>query len=137
CHRISENGVFVYTANGERLYSTALPPEVIQPIIKKAQSYSFQMIFNAQNQCYVLQKTDEMIQYEKRSNMIFHENPHLLDHWREDFPLTKIAVVGELTELKQFELDLKQHFVDKINFFISSPDCLDMIPKHTSKGKGL
>lgn len=137
CHRISENGVFVYTANGERLFSTALPLEVIQPILEKAQSYSFQIIFNAKNQSYVLRKTDELVQYEKRSNMIFHENPHLLDHLSGDFPLTKIAVVGELAELKQFELDLEQHFVDKINFFISSPDCLDMIPKHTSKGRGL
>lgn len=137
CHRISENGVFVYTADGEELFSTQLPDEVILPIFELIKPYDLLTVFNTQKQCYVQEKTAYLTEYEANTDVTIHEVPGLLDRIDDFLPLTKIAAIGELAELKRLEQQLIQHFTDQINFYISSPNCLDMVPKQSSKGIGI
>lgn len=137
CHRISENGAFVITADDKKLFSTTMPDEIALKIIHKARSYPFIPIFNVNNQCHVLQKTKEIIEYENQTNISIQESPHLLDQLNDSFSLTKISLVGELSLLKQFELVVSQHFRGQVTFHISSPNCFDVVPLNTSKGAGL
>lgn len=137
CHRISENGVFVITANGEKLFSTAMPHEIALQIVEKARSYPFLPIFNVNNQCHVVKKTKEIIEYEESTKIMINETPDLLDQLSQTYTLTKISFVGELPLLKQFEHSLQKEYTGKVNFYISSPNCFDVVPLHTSKGAGL
>jgi len=137
CHRISENGVFVFTADGKKLFSTAMPHEVALQIIDKAKSYPILPIFNVNNQCHVLKKTEEIVEYETSTKIRINETPDLLAQLGESLTLTKISFIGELSQLKQFEHAIQQEYTGKVNFHISSPNCFDVVPLHTSKGSGL
>jgi len=137
CHRISENGAFVITSNGKRLFSTQMPYDLALKIIEIARSYPFIPIFNVNNQCHVLNKTEEIYEYERNTNIAIQESPNLLDQLNESFSITKISLVGELSLLKQFELLISQQFSGRVNFHISSPNCFDIVPLNTSKGAGL
>lgn len=137
CHRISENGVFVITAEEEKLFSTAMPHSIALQIIEQARSYPLLPIFNVNHQCHVLKKTTEVIDYEQTNKFMIYETPDLLDQLGDSLTLTKISFVGELSLLKQFELAIQQEYTGKVNFHISSPNCFDVVPLHTSKGTGL
>lgn len=137
CHRISENGAFVITADEQKLHSTVMPYEIALKIIQQARSYPFIPIFNVNHQCFVLHKSKEVIEYEKQTNISIQESPHLLEQLNKSFSLTKISLVGELSLLKQFERTIDQHFRGQVTFHISSPNCFDVVPLHTSKGAGL
>lgn len=137
CHRVSENGVYVLTADGEQLYETILPPEWIQPITDLTHKYDFLSVFNIHKQSFVMTKTADVRQYEETNEVAIHEDANILDRLSPSFPLTKIAIIGEISKLKQFEQELAQHFTGKVNFYLSSPNCVDVVPLGASKGLGV
>ncbi|SHE80920.1 hypothetical protein SAMN05444392_103233 [Seinonella peptonophila] len=138
CHRISQNGVYVRTAQGDELASAILPPLVTKQIIEEATGYNFQLYINVAEQTYTPYLSEEAKEYSSKMQLPVIEDRFIVEQLDESVLPCKFCFIGEKEPLLRFmqQLDHKD-YRQHVDLFLSSPYCVDVVPKGISKGFGV
>lgn len=140
-HRISQNGTFVRTQQGEILYSSSFPAETARQILHLSKASDSLLTFITIGETtYTPYLSEEARSYIQRMELPnIYENKQIIEQLTDESPPCKIAFIGEMDEILALQQTLKNQpsIHQKTDSFISSPYCMDIVPKHISKGYGL
>jgi Cof subfamily protein (haloacid dehalogenase superfamily) len=139
-HRISQNGTFVRTHQGEILHSSTFPAETAKQILRLSSSNSLLTFITIGEITYTPHLSAEARDYIKRMELPnIYEKKGVMEQLTDEKPPCKIAFIGDMDEILALQQTLKQQpsIHQKTDSFISSPYCMDIVPKHISKGYGL
>lgn len=139
-HRISQNGTFVRTHQGEILHTSTFPAETAQQILRLGSSDSLLTFITIGETTYTPHLTAAARDYIRRMELPnIHEMKGITEKLTNESPPCKIAFIGDMDEILALQQRLKQQpeIHQETDSFISSPYCMDIVPKHISKGYGL
>ncbi len=136
-HRISQNGAYIYTRDGQCLQSATFTGDLSRQIYKEAKPFGLPCFINQKNEMFVTEKTDTVLAIQKRMKLKVHVLPEMaMELGRTLFP-SKITYFGEPDKIKRLGEHIKQTFTTQVDSFISDRDCLDFMPPGISKGASL
>ncbi|MBP1154591.1 MULTISPECIES: HAD family hydrolase [unclassified Paenibacillus] len=136
-HAISQNGAYVHTSDGNLIHQSAFERELIADLAQAASGTPFVTMIAAPDS-YVVERWSERVE-QLRSRLFapLVEMKDLQHKLGRDLVCGKISYMGEVDELLQFQKVLKTKYGEAIDAYISDVDCMDVMPRHTSKGTGL
>lgn len=130
---ICNNGANIYTPEGECIFDKRIPQNTVTKILKEIRKNN--LFYSAfQNNYYFHSKEEPVENFTTRS--FFTE---IAVEKEEDIPdLNKIIVTNDNPEiLVRLVKLLKDKFSSLAEIMLSQPTCLDIAPKHCSKGTGI
>ena len=136
-HRISQNGAFIYTKEGECLQRVAFSGKISKQIYEAAQSFGLICFVSEENEMFVNEKTDKALAIEERMKLSLHLRPQLPEEMGESLFPSKLCFFGDIKDLKRLDQHIHQLFPSQVDSFISDKDCLDFMPPGISKGNAL
>ncbi|UOY93846.1 Cof-type HAD-IIB family hydrolase [Ectobacillus sp. JY-23] len=136
-HRISVNGVFVYTPTNELLFSAAFEPSILKDLVQITQGSKFIRYVSDEHNYYIEEKTPFVLELEEKATMTSIEMPNLIDEIGVSLHPNKISVGGEEEDLIDLQKQIEQHFSTYVNTFISAKNCLDIVPVNVDKGSSI
>lgn len=137
CHRVSQNGSFVYTSNEQLLHQTAFDPELAKRLYAAASKYGFAEMISVGQTLYTPRKTAAVKYVESRMFKPFVERPDLVESFDHQFAPCKLSFFGEMDRLREMQAAMKDAFAGQVDAVIADVDCVDLMPIHVSKGAGL
>ncbi|AEI39828.1 HAD family hydrolase [Paenibacillus mucilaginosus] len=136
-HSISQNGAYVHTQDGQLVQSSAFDTGLIKELAGAAAGTSLLTVLAAP-ESYVVQEWSEAAEALKPRLMApLVEMPDLLEKLGDELVCGKLSYMGELAELKRLQEKLLARYGEIVDAYISDIDCLDVMPRTTSKGTGL
>lgn len=136
-HRVSHNGAYVFTDQGEALGETTFQGDIAKQIFEAAREHGLYGFISTGNEKLIPEYTDYLREMDKRLNIGFQENPNVLSQIGHELLPSKVCIFGEKEKLIQFQQVMKEKYDEQHDSFISAPDCIDFMPKNVSKGAGL
>lgn len=130
---ICNNGANIYTPEGRCIFDKRIPQNTVTKILKEIRKNN--LFYSAfQNNYYFHNKEEPVENFTTRS--LFTE---IAVEKEEDIPdLNKIIVTNDNPEiLVRLVKLLKDKFSSLAEIMLSQPTCLDIAPKHCSKGTGI
>lgn len=136
-HTISQNGAYVHTSDGELIRHNAFERELIVPLTEAAAGLPFVTVLAGPDH-YIVQEMDERASRLKNRLLApLVELSDLHERLGRELICGKISYMGDADELRKLGEDLLQTYGDAIDVYISDVDCLDVMPRISSKGTGL
>lgn len=136
-HRISQNGAFLFTRQGERLHSITFPGDLARKIYEAAKPLGLIGLISSENQVFVPEKTKEILEIESRGILTIQEVPDLLEQIGKTYFPSKVSFIGSRDQLDHLALIIHKQFPDQTESYISAKNCIDFMPKGVSKGNAL
>ncbi|MBA4601911.1 Cof-type HAD-IIB family hydrolase [Thermoactinomyces mirandus] len=136
-HRISQNGAFIYTRDGECLQSVTFSGKLSRQIYREAKSFELPCFINLENEMFVAEKTDAVLAIKKRMKLSVQVLPEMDKELGKTLFPSKITCFGHPEKLRQLNRHIRQTFPSQVDSFISDRDCLDFMPPGISKGASL
>jgi Cof subfamily protein (haloacid dehalogenase superfamily) len=137
CHCVSQNGCFVHTSTGQMIKSANFDAPIAHQLLSIAKNGEFPYTVScSDNQIYIAQKKNAP-ELQARMFMPVNECLQIESVFAKSILPCKFSFFGKLNALEGFRLKLLKRFPQEINTFISDKDCLDVMPRHVSKGEGL
>lgn len=136
-HRISMNGTYIYSNDGEELLDATFHPTVLGRIYEMVSSDKFLLYIADSSKYYIEKKTDLVKEIEKNANLDTLEVQNLKDELGKSIIPKKYVVLGEDDELLQLQEELQNELPEFITSFISAKNCLDIVPANVSKGSAI
>jgi Cof subfamily protein (haloacid dehalogenase superfamily) len=137
CHCVSQNGSFVHTSTGQMIKSASFDLLIAHQLLSIAKNGQFPYTVScSDNQIYISQR-ESASELKARMFMSVNECLEIESVFGKGILPCKFSFFGELNALEDFRLKLLERFPQEINTFISDKDCLDVMPRHVSKGDGL
>ncbi|MRG87933.1 Cof-type HAD-IIB family hydrolase [Salinibacillus xinjiangensis] len=136
-HRISQNGAYVYSNNGERLMGKIFSADIVRDVYQfLTEIDDIKVTLFSENQAIV--QDESMLNAIDDARLFFPiiADPHILEKVNNGLEISKISLNAENETLKQVQKQL-QPFTEQVDTFISDPHCLDIMPKHINKGNGV
>ncbi|KGX88127.1 Cof-type HAD-IIB family hydrolase [Pontibacillus litoralis] len=133
-HRVSQNGAFIYDKEGQAILSNTFPPEKIQELFRSTLGEDILTTVSTATDTYVLEDNLAAQEVQKR---LFHKliiEPDMLTKLGTEINPSKIAVFGKTDRLKALQKEIDATYDHYTESYISDPMCLDLMPKHISKG---
>lgn len=136
-HRVCQNGAFIYLNSKERIYEQYFDRSLAQAIYEVGKkSGLFCFTATAQNM-YIAKENDFLRQLKKKVNVQLDLEPNLEQRISTDLLPSKFCFLGLDEELAELAKTLDDTFPDRVDSFISTPNCLDVMPKGVNKGNGI
>ncbi|PEJ56219.1 HAD family hydrolase [Bacillus sp. AFS002410] len=136
-HRISMNGTYIYSNEGEALLDATFHPSVIDKVYEMITHDKF-LIYVADNSTYYIEeKTDLVKEIEKNSSMNAVELKTLKSDLGKSITPKKYVVLGEDEDLLELQKELQEELPEYVTSFISAKNCLDIVPVNVSKGSAI
>jgi Cof subfamily protein (haloacid dehalogenase superfamily) len=136
CHCVSQNGCFVHTTTGQMIKSASFDLPTAHQLLSIAKNGSLPYTVSCtDNQIYI--QTQSASKLKSRMFMPVMECFDLEHVFEKGIFPSKFTFFGELNALEHLQMVLLERFQHEINTFISDKDCLDVVPRHASKGDGL
>lgn len=136
-HAISQNGAYVHTAGGRMIHQSAFERELIADLAQVASGAPFVTLL-AGPESYVVERWSERAERLRGRLMApIVEMKDLQEKLGVELICGKISYMGEIGELLPFQKRLQAKYGEAIDAYISDVDCMDVMPRHTSKGIGL
>ncbi|MCZ8518360.1 MULTISPECIES: HAD family hydrolase [Paenibacillus] len=136
-HSISQNGAYVHTSDGRLVQSSAFDTALVRELAEAAAGTSLLTVLAAP-ESYVVKEWSEAAEALKPRLMApLVAMPELHEKLGRELVCGKLSYMGELAELKELQGRLLARYGDMIDAYISDVDCLDVMPRTTSKGTGL
>ncbi|WP_088067872.1 Cof-type HAD-IIB family hydrolase [Gottfriedia luciferensis] len=136
-HRISMNGTYIYSNDGEALLDATFHPSIVAKVFDMISQDKF-LIYVADNSTYYIEeKTDLVKEIEKNSSMKTVELKTLKEDLGKTITPKKYVVLGEDEDLLQLQKELQEELPEYITSFISAKNCLDIVPANVSKGSAI
>lgn len=139
-YAIAQNGATVYSAEKELLSSETFDAQLAYQIIQVGNTFPglLNIVQTADDVIYIKERTAHTGQYERRMLIPSTELPDLeLKVTDPDLLCSKMMYLGDISQLKELEAKLNHQFSGKLETCISYVDCLDITPRHISKGNSL
>ncbi|WP_416827070.1 Cof-type HAD-IIB family hydrolase [Ectobacillus polymachus] len=136
-HRISVNGVFIYTSENKQLFSASFDPTILHKLVETTTSKRFIRYVSDEHHYYIERKTHEVLQLEKLAAMTSVEIPNLMHELGKSIFPNKISIGGKTEELLQLQTTLQHTLKGYVSTFLSASNCLDVVPIHINKGAAL
>ncbi|MET3292733.1 UNVERIFIED_CONTAM: Cof subfamily protein (haloacid dehalogenase superfamily) [Brevibacillus sp. OAP136] len=137
CHRISQNGSFVYTCEEKLLHSDAFEPELAKELYAAARHYGFVEMISVGQTIYTPNKSEATKKIEARMLMPFEVKSDVVESFASDFAPCKLSYFGEMEKLREMQAAIREAFPGEVEVVVSDVDCVDFMPIHVSKGVGL
>ncbi|WP_241475396.1 HAD family hydrolase [Priestia flexa] len=136
-HRISQNGAFVWTRDNHSLHAKVFESELASSLYKQTLNPNHVVLVCSNDTNYVETKTDVINEIEKHMFFPIEEQENMLDSFGLNLSPSKITILGDHSELVALQADLTHQFKEQIDAYISAKNCLDIMPKHISKGNAI
>ncbi|MFJ8527693.1 HAD family hydrolase [Bacillus sp. NPDC094106] len=136
-HRISVNGVFVYTHENKQLLSATFDSSILPELLSITQEKPYFRYVSDEHTYYIEEKTPFIHELEKQVMMTSVEEPNLLQKIDDTIFPNKISVGGTNEDLQVLQKKIDEKFSGKVSTFISAEQCLDVIPPNISKGSAI
>ncbi|OAG93734.1 hypothetical protein AYW79_09155 [Ferroacidibacillus organovorans] len=137
CHRVSQNGSFVYDHNERLLASASFDLTLARQLLSFAANGSLPYTVSCtDNQIYIppLKSTQAL---RDRMFMPVRECAEMERLFEQGTLPCKFGFFGDLDTLHKLRTHLLERFPNALHAVIADRDCLDVIPGHVSKGVGL
>ncbi|SEN51631.1 HAD family hydrolase [Lihuaxuella thermophila] len=136
-HRISQNGAFVYTREGERLLAASFEGNLARHLYEAAAPFGLVGFISMEDRMLVPSVTEDVRRIESRMMFPVEEHPGVLEEIGTTIQPSKICFIGDIGKIRQLETRVHQQFPGRVDTFISDRDCIDLMPPNISKGAGL
>lgn len=136
-HRISVNGVFVYTHENKQLLSATFDSTILPDLLSITNKAPFFRYVSDEHNYYIEEKTPFIHELEQQVKMTSIEEPDLLTKIDTTIFPNKISVGGTKADLMRLQNHIGETFQGKVSTFISAEQCLDVMPPNISKGSAI
>lgn len=136
-HRISVNGVFVYTHENKQLLSATFDSSILPELLAMTKEEPYFRYVSDEYNYYIEEKTPFIHELEKQVTMTSVEEPNLLQKIDDTIFPNKISVGGTKEDLQSLQKKIDEKFNGKVSTFISAEQCLDVMPPNISKGAAI
>ncbi|MGG0186741.1 HAD family hydrolase [Bacillus rhizoplanae] len=136
-HRISVNGVFVYTHENKQLLSATFDSTILPELLSITNKEPFFRYVSDEYNYYIEEKTPFIHELEKQVKMTSVAEPNLLEKIDKTIFPNKISVGGTKEDLVTLQKKIDENFKGKVSTFISAEQCLDVMPPNISKGSAI
>ncbi|TYR79835.1 HAD family hydrolase [Priestia megaterium] len=136
-HRISQNGAFVLTHDDKPLHTKVFDHTLASELYKRTMNPNHIILVCSNDTNYVEERNDIINEIEKYMFFPIQEQLHMADSFGESLSPSKITVLGDHDELVALQAELNEQFGEQIDTYISAKRCLDIMPKHISKGNAI
>lgn len=136
-HRISVNGVFVYTHENKQLLSATFDSSILPDLLAMTNEEPYFRYVSDEHNYYIEEKTPFIHELEQQVTMTSVEEPHLLEKIDDTIFPNKISVGGTKESLQLLQKKIDEKFHGKVSTFISAEQCLDVMPPNISKGSAI
>ncbi|WP_369902803.1 HAD family hydrolase [Bacillus manliponensis] len=136
-HRISVNGVFVYTHENKQLLSATFDSAILPDLLSMTNTPPFFRYVSDEHNYYIEKKTKFIHELEEQVKMKSVEEPDLLTKIDTTIFPNKISVGGTKEDLMHLQTQINTTFQGKVSTFISAEQCLDVMPPNISKGSAI
>lgn len=133
-HRISQNGAFIYMAEGECLLSAQFEGDLAKRLYEAAEPYDLAAFFSIEDRMFVPQITDRIQAIEHRMFFPVEPMPNLLHEIGKTIFPSKICLIGDIEKIKRLDREIHAAFPGQVDTYISDKDILDFMPANISKG---
>jgi Cof subfamily protein (haloacid dehalogenase superfamily) len=136
-HAISQNGAYVHNSAYELIQQDVFETGLIKKLAVAAAGTPFYTLLCAPDH-YVTMKMDEAFA-RIQANLLapLHVMPNAVEALGGELICSKLSYVGAIAGLLQLQKQLIATYGDQIDAYISDVDCLDVMPRHISKGLAL
>lgn len=137
-HGVSQNGAFVRTRDGESLAKHLFPPDLAVAIFEETQAEELFSMVCLEHELVIHRRIGLAETVESRLFAPVRLMPELGSALlRQEVAPCKFSFFGTLEKVRALKERLQGEFGDEVDLFISDRDCLDVMPKGVSKGRGL
>lgn len=136
-HRISVNGVFVYTHENKQLLSATFDSSILPDLLAMTNEDPYFRYVSDEHNYYIEEKTPFIQELEQQVTMTSVEEPNLLQKIDDTIFPNKISVGGTKENLQLLQKKIDEKFHGKVSTFISAEQCLDVMPPNVSKGSAI
>ncbi|WP_164491623.1 HAD family hydrolase [Staphylospora marina] len=137
CHRISQNGAFVYTQSGESLLSVHFEGNLARRLFEESLKTGVAVFLSTEDRMLVPRMTEQIRAIEHRMLFPVEENPRVFDEIGRSLKPSKICLIGPIERLLSLRSLVNDMVPGQVDTFISDRDCLDLMPPGISKGNAL
>lgn len=136
-HAVSQNGAYVHTADTNLLRHDSFETGLIRELAVAAEDKPFFTVMCSPDTYVVTSHSDENDKVQQNLLAPLIVMPHALEALGGELMCCKITYLGHVEELLTFKQQLLSAHGDKIDAYIADVNCLDVMPRHVSKGAGL
>jgi HAD superfamily hydrolase (TIGR01484 family) len=136
-HAISQNGAYVYNSAQELVQQDVFETELIKKLAGAAVGLPLQTILCAPEHYVITEKNESFDSLQSNLLAPLHVIPHAIEVLGSEIICSKLSYIGPIEILLQLQGQLISTYGDKIDAYISDVDCLDVMPRHISKGLAL
>jgi Cof subfamily protein (haloacid dehalogenase superfamily) len=137
-HRISLNGAFIRTHQGEKLGSVVFEGDLARQIYKAAQSIGIFGFIGTDDRIFIPDRSHPMVsEVEERLKIQMEEHPNVLEEIGTTLKPSKLCYIGSREQMEVLEKYIHEKFPNQTNSYISDVDCIDFMPRNVSKGAAL
>ncbi|KOO50529.1 HAD family hydrolase [Priestia koreensis] len=136
-HRVSQNGAFVLTHDDQSLHEKTFDHELASKLYSLTKMPDKITLVCSDNTNFVEEMSDVVKEIEKVMFFPIQENPTMREDFSTSLNPSKITVLGDHEQVLELQKKLNDMFGDDIDTYISAKSCLDIMPKHISKGNAI
>lgn len=136
-HAISQNGAYVHTAEGQLIRHHVFDRELILSLAEAAADTPFVTVLAGPDRYIVKHLDEKAARLRQRLLAPLVEIEDLNDQLGKELLCGKISYMGDIAGLRRLREQLLEAYGDAIDAYISDSDCLDVMPRASSKGTGL
>ncbi|WP_079908390.1 HAD family hydrolase [Paenibacillus sp. 32352] len=136
-HAVSQNGAYVHTSDRHLIRHDTFETSLIKELAVAALDLPLITVMCAPDH-YVLTELNERNAH-IQANLLAPVKvmPHAVEALGIELICGKITYLGDMNQLLVLQKQLLASYGDQIDAYIADVDCLDVMPRHISKGTGL
>ncbi|SFM20395.1 hypothetical protein SAMN03159341_12049 [Paenibacillus sp. 1_12] len=136
-HSVSQNGAFVHTKDQELILQDIFETSLIRQLAQAAEGTPIYTLLNGPDYYVTTVMNEGYAAIEANLLAPLRVMPHAIEALGSELLCCKISYLGEMEQLLALQQELLSTLGDKIDAYISDVNCMDVMPRHVSKGAGL
>jgi Cof subfamily protein (haloacid dehalogenase superfamily) len=136
-HSVSQNGAFVHTIDQQLIQQDTFETSLIRQLALAAEGTALYPVMCTPDYYFVTEMNDGYAAIEKNLLAPLRVIPHAIEALGSELLCCKISFIGEMEQLIMLQQQVLSVHGDVIDAYISDVNCMDVMPRHVSKGVGL
>lgn len=136
-HLVSQNGSFVHVRSGELLYAESFDLSMARQLMILAREQEFPYVVSCMDNQIYIPETACTSELRDRMFMPVVACTDIDSIFEKGILPCKFAFFGDLDLLNRLRMKFIDGYSNQIDTYIADRDCLDVMPHHVSKGRGL
>ncbi|WP_282936940.1 HAD family hydrolase [Paenibacillus sp. RC67] len=136
-HSVSQNGAYVHTADRKLIRQDTFDTNLIKELAVATLEMPFATVMCAPDHYVLTELNDRNAHIQDNLLAPVHVMPHAVEALGKELICSKITYLGDIEKLLVLQKQLLSAYGDQIDAYVADVDCLDVMPRHISKGTGL